>query len=158
MSIVSNPITNLAPPPPIFGNSIEDTITADNAASFEEILQKQFSIRNENALQSPSGFYGMPSVQDIQNIEQEFGDVENSINAIRNDDAKFLNSQTYDEHQDNGLNMKVAMPDLEVNLGQDFHSQLFKFAKKHAANFYEKCAGNVIVNLDEFVSDTLKLS
>ena len=35
---------------------------------------------------------------------------------------------------------------------------LMNFAKKHAANFYNKCASNVVTDLTEFVEDTLSLS
>ncbi len=32
------------------------------------------------------------------------------------------------------------------------------FARRHAAEFYGKCAGNVVINLSEFVNDTIKIN
>lgn len=157
MNIATDPISKLAPPPPIFGNSIEDTITADNADSFEDILQKQFSIRNESALQSPSGLYGIPTGLDVQALGREYAESVESIKPVQNIDMQGLSAQN-DGFVKNEVNMSATIPDLDINQEQDKHSQLFKFAKKHAANFYNKCAGNVVVSLDEFVSDTLKLS
>ena len=150
MNIATDPIAKLAPPPPIFGNSIEDTITADNAGSFDDIFQKQFSIRNESALQSPSGLYGIPTGLDIQALGQEYNNVQNTImntNPIKEAD----NLQKI-----NAGNAEIKMTDIELENKKDTHSQLFKFAQKHAANFYGKCSGNVVLNLDEFVSDTIK--
>jgi len=150
MNIATNPIQKIATPPPIFGDSIEDTITADNAGAFEEILQKQFSIRNENALQSPSGLYGIPTGLDIQALGTEYNNVQNTVSNIQ------PIKETENIHRLNAENLEIKMPDIEIENKKDTHSQLFKFAQKHAASFYGKCSGNVILNLDEFVNDTIK--
>ena len=155
MNTASNPITKIAAPPPIFANSIEDTITADNAESFDEILKRQFSVRNESALQSPSGLYGIPSGLDIQELNKDYSEVEKlvkTINPTQNNDFQNL------KDNENLKSIDSAISDMDLNKqGHDIHSQLFKLAKKHAANFYGKCAGNVVLNLDEFVNDTLKM-
>ncbi len=153
MNLATTPIKTFTPPP-IFGDTIEDTITADNAGSFEDILQKQFSIRNESALQSPSGLYGIPTGLDIQALGQEYNDVQKNIEST-NSISSNLNAQQDSAQK---ANVGVTIPSLDTETNHDFSSQLFKFAKKHAANFYGKCAGNVVMNLDEFVNDTLNLT
>lgn len=40
---------------------------------------------------------------------------------------------------------------------EDANNQLFDFARKQAANFYNKYSGNVVTDLQGFVSDVLRM-
>ena len=120
--------------------------------TFSDLLDKQMNIQdapNETTLSS------LEAPAAISTNGTNLIDLLSSIKQTQNYDFP-----DFSEQDDLGSAEMVAFltkpfdsrSSLENNHG------LMDFAKKQASNFYNKCASNVVVDLKEFIEDTLKHS
>ena len=145
MNLASNFIGNMSSAQ--FGGNIGLKPDMDlDDKTFDNILNKQMDVNSTNPIENT----GMPSGFNILDFESS-----NNTNLINNI------SETVNDIKDMTTSEAVTFVKslFEDTLSNhNAHSPLYNFARKHAANFYEKHAGNVVMNLGEFVSDALKLS
>lgn len=161
MSLSSNFIGSISPEK-IGGKQV--TVAPDfdlNDKTFSDILDKQMDDKTQvnktnNAI--PNGFNidELISMQQANNAKAaERHTSTNPINPINFDD---LISKD-DEHAISNSEMLTFYTSLfDKNSETNLHNGIGNFVRKQAANFYGKCAGNVITDIGEFVSDALKLS
>lgn len=137
MSLVSNFIGNISN---IATGGVQGTQSFDlSDTTFAELLQKQINAEKEVSTQNLTLNLGAPAGFDIQDFDMpiEQIDTQNSTNQIENkttsETVTFFSSLL-----DNKEN-----PD----------SEIFDFAKKQAANLYNKYSRSVITDISEFVED-----
>lgn len=145
MNLASNFIGNISSSQ--FGGNIGLKPDMDlNDKTFDNILNNQMNVNNTNPIENtgiPAGLNildisGSSDINAISNVSESVNDVKDMTTS---EAATFFRS-LFDDAMAN----------------HNAHNQLYNFARKHAANFYEKHAGSVVMNLGEFVSDALKLS
>jgi hypothetical protein len=144
MNLASNFVGNISSSQ--FGGNIGLKPDMDlNDKTFDNILDDKMNVNSTNPVEkigAPEGF----------NILDFSGN--NDINKINmSEDVNSINDMTTSE-----LLTFIRSPLETIISNHNTHNQLYNFARKHAANFYEKHAGNVVMNSGEFVSDALKLS
>ena len=146
MNLASNFIGNISSSQ--FGGNIGLKPDMDlDDKTFSNILDDKMNVNQANPIENigaPQGF----NILDLETNNTNIGSV-NKISETVND----LKDMTTSE-----LITFITSPLEKVLASHNTHNQLYNFARKHAANFYEKHAGNVVTNLGEFVSDALKLS
>lgn len=149
MSLVSNFIGAIPANFNSQGESQQNYDLGDN--TFSNLLEKQ--IRTQNDIQNNlfSSIGVQTGIGDGINIQDLISTVNNSQDI----------ASQYTEIKDRMLGSTEMIAYLtkpfDTNTSAENNHGLINFAKKQAANFYNKCASNVITDLTEFVEDTLKL-
>lgn len=144
MNLASNFIGNISSSQ--FGGNLglKPDVDLDDK-TFDNILENKMNVNPANPVENigaPSGF----------NI-LDFSGTNNADKINISETVNNVNDMTTSE-----LLTFITSPIDKIIASHNTHNQLYNFARKHAANFYEKHAGNVVMNLGEFVSDALKLS
>ena len=166
MSIVSNFIGGIGGINPNGGiNGIAPQFDL-NDTTFAELLEKQLNAQEESkGVNSLLGALGMPPGMQIDGMDgAEF--TETAFDQAEALGAKTDTEKREDVQNDNliDLNNDGEISTQEVRTffsslldngttGQEARSELFDFAKKQAASFYNKYSKDVITNLNEFVDD-----
>ena len=149
MSLVSNNIGAIASK---IGQSDPSQQSLDlGDKTFSVLLDKQMNIQDmpEDML---STFGAIASVgADSTNLI----DLISSINQTKKYEPTGI-----DDQDDLGSSEMVAFltKPFDSQSSMEHNRSLMDFAKKQASNFYNKCASNVVVDLKEFIEDTLKHS
>ena len=136
------------------GTGIPSGVNLDDS-TFSDLLEKQM-----NTESSDNNWLSLMCTQPVQGIQNNGFDIQdliNSSNKIQND------VQNFDINKDEDITTSEMLTFLSSPFDTHNHKNhlnhdFLDFAKKQAANFYNKCASNVITDLTEFVEDTLKLS
>ena len=118
--------------------------------TFSNLLDKQMQASPEKNWFDQ--FYPSPQISGIDGI-----DIQDLITSAHQQKSKVTDTNKTEE---------IGSAEMVAFLSRPFDSYsvsggntgLMNFAKKHAANFYNKCASNVVTDLAEFVEDTLSRS
>ena len=169
MSLVSNFIGGIS------GISLgNNTVTPNfdlNDTTFSELLEKQLNTTDKTeGLSNSLGTLGIPAGLQIDGMNgAEF--TETAFDQAEAFGAKTDAEKSEEENQTNNiidLNNDGDVTSSEIrtffgslldsgSTGQEARSELFDFAKKQAANLYDKYSKNVVTNLNDFVSDVKEL-
>ena len=169
MSLVSNFIGGIS------GISLgNNTVTPNfdlNDTTFSELLEKQLNTTDKTeGLSNSLGTLGIPAGLQIDGMNgAEF--TETAFDQAEALGAKTDAEKSEEENQTNNiidLNNDGDVTSSEIrtffgslldggSTGQEARSELFDFAKKQAANLYDKYSKNVVTNLNDFVSDVKEL-
>ncbi len=150
MSLVSNFVGGISASQ--FGGSGKVSPDFDlNDTTFSDLLEKQLNTRPENDSSGITGMLGMPSGFPIENADfPEPVESTKAAEVIETPNVNPENETTTSEM----LTFYSSMLDNNPE-NQNSHTQIFDFARKQAANFYQKYSGNMVTDLQEFVSDAL---
>lgn len=133
-----------------------------NDKTFSDILDKQIDNKINPAEKVNSGVPNGFNIDELISMQQanitratEQASAATSINPINFDE---LISKD-EEHAVTNSEMLTFFSSLfDKDSGTNLHNGIGNFVRKQAANIYGKCAGSVVTDLGEFVSDALKLS
>ncbi len=93
---------------------------------------------------------GLNPVQAVQNFDLNDTTFEKLL-------EKQLQSEVTEPQAVNGLGMppgfEINPLDMSIDISKNFESEIFDFAKKQAANLYNKYSRSVVTDLSEFVQD-----
>ena len=135
-----------------------------NDKTFSNILDKQMEgindvQKNENSqkLGIPNGFTidELISMQQIDNKTITAQNSTEAVNPINFDDLISKNEESEISNSEM-LGFFTSLFDKHANFNNN--NVIYNFARKQASNFYGRCAGNVVTDLAEFVTDALKIS
>ena len=173
MNIVSNFVGSISPE--MFGSASKDTLQGINLGdtTFSDLLDKQLN-NMKNSVPDFTKNFGFPS--GINNIVDIDGDFSQGINIrgtkeeIKSDMLEQIKPVNTTENTDfSNLNNKKDLSTSEVvtfftslfdskpTITDTTSSELFDFERKVATGKYDKYAKNVITNIGEFVTDTIKM-
>lgn len=153
MSIVSNVISAV---PGNFSIATDTKNTVDlSDNSFSDLLEQQMQIQEGifDKVTVPS-WMAYNNYTDIEGFN-----IQDLVSSIQN--AKKISNSANDKTTDFlGSSEMVAFLTSPFNThsaSKSSNNDLANFAQRQAANFYNKCASNVVTGLTEFVEDALKL-
>ena len=163
MSLVSNFIGGIGVNPNGGINGIAQQFDLSDT-TFSDLLEKQIDTKeNEKTNSILSGHFGIPAGMQIDGMDG----AEFTEKAF--DQAEALGAKTDFEDKNEQNNIMDTNNDGEVTTsemltfftslldtnseGENARSELFDFAKKQAANFYDKYSKSAVNSLNEFVSD-----
>ena len=135
MSLVSNFIGNISS---IGANGIQPAQNFDlSDTTFEKLLEKQFQTVVDEP--QPISGLGMPPGFEIETVDMpiEQIDTQNSTNII----------------EDRTTSETVTFFSSLLDNKENPQSEIFDFAKKQAANLYNKYSRSVVTDVSEFVED-----
>lgn len=143
MSLVSNFIGGISFPqitnPGINNIDLSDT-------TFSTLLEKQMEINSKDNSSNMINSLGIPAGLQIE-------DYNPSVEAQNNIEANISNDLKNDEYTTSEtVTFFNSLLDNDIE-NQSSHSEVFDFARKQAANYYNKYARNVIVDVQEFAED-----
>ena len=166
MSLVSNFIGGISGINNLGASGITQNFDLSDT-TFAELLEKQLNNQEESKrVNSLLGALGIPAGMQIDGMDgAEF--TETAFDQAEALGAKTDAEKSEEENQNNNiidLNNDGEITSSEVRTffsslldngatGQEARSELFDFAKRQAANFYDKYSKNVVTNLTEFVDD-----
>lgn len=167
MNLVSNYIGGIGLNPGV-NNGVTPQIDL-NDTTFAELLEKQLNnnINNQAQTNSIINGLGMPPGIQIENFDGA------GFTNTAQDQAEAVGEKINSTEADNAANPFDADKNGDVTTsevvtffsslldngaeGQDARSELFDFAKKQAAGFYNKYSKNVVTDLAEFVDDIKRI-
>lgn len=173
MSIVSNFVGSLSPE--MFSDSVKGitkNIDMDDT-TFSDLLEKQINSNLQKNQQNFINNLGLPSITNIIDADEIFSqhnlyankelggnsDMLDSIKPINESENPSLGSSP--EEKDMSTSEVVtffsSLFDSKPTLTDTSNCGLFNFERKVAAGEYDKYARNIITDLNEFVSDTIKM-
>lgn len=151
MSLVSNFVGGISAAQ--FGGSGKVSPDFDlNDTTFSDLLEKHINTKPENEATGIAGMLGMPSGFPIENAD--FAESDEMIKAASQIENKGIASEENNTTTSEMLTFYSSMLDNNLE-NQNSHNRIFDFARKQAANFYHKYSGNIVTDLQEFVSDAL---
>lgn len=169
MSLVSNFIGGIGFNPEVNGNKGVTSQFDLNDTTFAELLEKQLSNNINNQTQSDNIIdgLGMPPGIQIENIDgTEFSNtaqdqaeaVGEKINTTETDNT----ANPFDMDKNGDVTTSEVVTFFSSLLengteGQNARSELFDFAKRQAADFYNKYSKSVVTDLTEFVDDIKRI-
>ena len=169
MDLVSNFVGSISPNM-FSGNTqsitqnydLEDTTFSD---MLEKQINKEFEQIKPNFVESlglPTGFNIADFDGTIPQFKYGMNNTENNENKLDTVKPEFENSMSNSD-KDNISTSELltffnSLFDSKPTLTDTSNSELFQFERKTAANLYSKYAKNVVLDLGEFVADTLKHS
>ena len=164
MSLVSNFIGGISGLNGITNGQNVTSVGLDiNDTTFAELLKKQLSAAEETQPSSGlAGTFGIPAGMQIDGMDgTEFS--EKAFDQAEALDAKSDNDENnqnniMDLNNDGDVTSSEMLTFFSSLLdnntaGQEARSELFDFARKQAANFYNKYSKDVVSNLEDLVSD-----
>ena len=169
MSLVSNFIGGIGVNPNGGINGIAQQFDLSDT-TFSDLLEKQIDTK-ENEKTNPiiSGHFGIPAGMQIDGMDG----AEFSEKAFDQAEAIGAKTDTYNEEKQNN-NIFDTNNDGEVTSsemltfftslldngaeGEQTRSELFDFARKQAANFYNKYSKSVVNNISELAADVKSLN
>lgn len=150
MSLVSNFVGGISASQ--FGGSGKVSPDFDlNDTTFSDLLEKQLNTKPESDSSGIAGMLGMPSGFPIENAD--FAEPVESIESAAQVDNQGIEQEDGTTTSEM-LTFYSSMLDNNLE-NQNSHTRIFDFARKQAANFYQKYSGNIVTDLQEFVSDAL---
>lgn len=155
MSLVSNLIGGIGVNPKEVVSGITSQFDL-NDTTFSDLLDKQMEVSAQEETNGILGSLGMPAGMQIENIE--FSEkVQDQMEAV-GEKIETQESNMFDLNQDGNVTSSEAVAFFTSLLdnntaGQNARSELFDFAKKQAANFYNKYSRSVVTDVKEFVND-----
>ena len=165
MDLVSNFAGSISPS--MFGENkqgISPNIDIEDN-TFENLLEKQMNKEAENNinLDNNSAFPTGINIADLMSISspQPILDSENRLDAIQKigntDNTDFFEGKdTKDMSTSEILTFFNSLFDNKPSMTDSSNSNLFNFEYKVAAGNYDKYAKNIITDIQEFVTDTMK--
>lgn len=151
MSLVSNFVGGISAAQ--FGGSGKVSPDFDlNDTTFSDLLEKHLNTKPENETSGIAGMLGMPSGFPIENAD--FAEPEEMVKATNQVENQDISTEENDTTTSEMLTFYSSMLDNNLE-NQNSHTQIFDFARKQAANFYQKYSGNMVTDLQEFISDAL---
>lgn len=164
MSLVSNFVGNISSIG--LNNGVSSTPSFDlNDTTFSELLEKQLnkSSQVQNSSTNLIDGLGMPPGIQIENLDgTDFSETaQDQVEAVgeKIDTTETDNTTNpFDMNNDGDVTTSEVVTFFSSLLdnnsqGQNARSELFDFAKKQAADFYNKYSKNVVSNLTELVDD-----
>ena len=164
MSLVSNFVGNISSIG--LNNGVSSTPSFDlNDTTFSELLEKQLnkSSQVQNSSTNLIDGLGMPPGIQIENLDgTDFTETaQDQVEAVgeKIDTTETDNTTNpFDMNNDGDVTTSEVVTFFSSLLdnnsqGQNARSELFDFAKKQAADFYNKYSKNVVSNLTELVDD-----
>lgn len=126
-----------------------------NDRTFADMLEKQ--LQNEIEQNKPNfvEMLGLPTGLDISNFENQQMNLD-SINKIQETANAGLDNTPKNPSTSEILTFFSSLFENKPTLTDTSRNGLFDFERKTAANSYDKYARNIVTNLGEFVSDTIK--
>ncbi len=127
-----------------------------NDKTFSDILDKQIEGINKSQTIEQSGLPKGFTIDELISMQQA------NKTTVTQESTAAVNPISFDElisKEDSNIS-NSEMLGFFTSLF-DKHAEnnvIYNFARKQASNFYGKCAGNVVTDLAEFVTDALKLS
>ncbi len=158
MSLVSSIVSGISSNG--VGNITSSFNLDDN--TFSDLLEKQMKTSLENKEDNSIKGLGMPPGFQIENLDgSEFSETaQDQIDAIGEKiNTENVNTENpFDTNSDGNVTTQEAITFFSSLLdndskGQNARSELFDFAKRQAANFYNTYSKNVVTDVKEFVSD-----
>ena len=143
------------------GNISPNSDLNDN--TFENILNDKLSrIMDENKMINSLGELGMPAGINIADFNENNSalntNADNLINSLyKSDNSQAFNFKNNEYTTSDILTFFSSVFDSKPTMAQNTDSGLFSFERKLAANSYGKYARNIITDLSEFVTDTMKM-
>ena len=161
MDLVSNFVGSISPS--MFGGKTQNVTPSvdleDN--TFSNMLDKQIQKEMEQTQPNFMETLGLPSnlnIEDFINTSQHIAEINtgapsNTINSIEfnNTDQKNMSTSEF-------LTFFNSFFDSKPTLTDTSNSGLFEFERKLAATQYNKYSRNVVTDINEFVTDALKMS
>lgn len=168
MNIVSNFVGSLSPE--MFGNSINGmTQSVDlGDTTFADLLEKQINNAVQKDKTDFTNGFGIPSVPNVVDTDGTFSQLNVNTKQGENNDmfesVKPVNESegsVFKDVKDMSTSEVVtffdSLFDSKPKLTDTSLSELFEFEQKIAAGKYDKYAKNVITDLSEFVTDTIRM-
>jgi len=167
MNIVSNFIGSISPN--MFGDGVKNAMQGINLddTTFSDLLKKQLNNLQGNEHNFMHGLSFPAGINNIVNFDEtglnvktgDNGDMLKSIkpiNTTENTDFTDANNKK-DLSTSEVVTFFTSLFDSKPTLTDTSSSELFDFERKVAAGKYDKYARNIVTDLGEFVSDTMKL-
>ena len=155
MSLVSNFVGGIGlNPNGGIGNTTPSFDLEDS--TFSDLLEKQMNVKPKEETNTLSGTLGIPAGLQIDGID--FSEkVQDQMEAL-GEDINTEETNMFDLNKDGDVTTSEAVTFFTSRLdngteGQNARSELFDFARKQAANFYNKYSRDVITSVNEFVDD-----
>lgn len=155
MSLVSNFVGGIGlNPNGGIGNTTPSFDLEDS--TFSDLLEKQMNVKPKEETNTLSGTLGIPAGLQIDGID--FSEkVQDQMEAL-GEDINTEETNMFDLNKDGDVTTSEAVTFFTSLLdngteGQNARSELFDFARKQAANFYNKYSRDVITSVNEFVDD-----
>ena len=160
MSLVSNFVGGIGlNPNGGIGNSTPSFDLEDS--TFSDLLEKQMNVKPKEETNTLSGTLGIPAGLQIDGID--FSEkVQDQMEAL-GEDINTEETNMFDLNKDGDVTTSEAVTFFTSLLdngteGQNARSELFDFARKQAANFYNTYSKSFVTDLKDFVDDIKRIS
>ena len=146
------------------GNSSEVTTQVDlNDNTFSNLLDKQLNNPPEQNGQNFINNLGIPSISGVDLGELDGHNLESHFSAVKPIDDLDINLQAKfnsgkDFSMEEVLTLFNPLFETKPMMAETTNNGLFDFERKTAANLYNRYAKNVVTDINEFVTDALKIS
>ena len=154
MNLVSNFVGSISPS--MFGNTaqgISPSINLDDN-TFSDLLEEQLNKKIEQTTNYVDSL-GLPTGFNIEDLVNHNSNTVNTENKFENTDLQ-SDKNPKDLSTSEVLTFFNSLFESKPTLTDNINSGLFEFELKSAANQYSKYAKNIVTDLSEFVTDTLK--
>ena len=157
MSLLSNYIGEISPAQ--FGNGQNGTSNVDlNDTTFSDLLEKQMNVSNDNNI-NPTGNFSGFDIGLLDGVSPIFETNKIQEHAVVNKAESsgfnfFSNLKEYTTSD--VITFFPSLFDSKPTLTQTQSNGLFDFERKVAATSYGQYAKNIVTDLQEFVTDTMK--
>ena len=155
MNLVSNFAGLISPN--MFGESSQSLKPSMdiNDRTFADMLEQQLQKEIEQNKPNFVEMLGLPTGLDISNFENQQMSLDN-VNKIQEVGGTGMDSTPKNPSTSEVLTFFSSLFENKPTLTDTSRSGLFEFERRVAANSYDKYARNIVTNLGEFVSDTIK--
>ena len=168
MNIVSNFVGSVSPD--MFGNSVKGVTKSVDLGdtTFADLLEKQINNAIQKDKNDFTNGFGIPSVPNVVDTDGTFSQL--NVNTKQGENNDMLQSVKPINESESSVfkdvkNMSTSevvtffnsLFDSKPKITDTSLSELFEFEQKIAAGKYGKYAKNVITDLSEFVTDTIKM-